>query len=188
MWTFKELKELLLLICISQIPFCPNVESEATTDSTSSWQWQYNLCQPRPIFQIGENDISLPSASCLEVGWAIYLCIQKACYLWWLTIPKLLFNISCLDANMVTNDSINTCLSLRFTEMFNIWKMTGQCPFSTSYHQCDCYHSHCHPWWSSSANNSFSENIDREKRYSEWHSELLIWDWIRYCHFSWVSM
>lgn len=146
MWTFKELKELLLLICISQIPFCPNVESEATTDSTSFWQWQYNLCQPRPIFQIGENDISLPSASCLKVWWA--------CYLWWRTISKLLFSISwckhghkwlhCPPVLMPWHPRPRSQLawawdSRRWSDghgdtALDIWRMTGQASGHSQHH------------------------------------------------------
>ena len=48
-WTFMELKELLLLICISQILFCPNLESEATTDSTRD-SGSGNTIRARPVF------------------------------------------------------------------------------------------------------------------------------------------
>ena len=48
-WTFMELKELLLLICISLILFCPNLESEATTDSTRD-SGSGNTIRARPVF------------------------------------------------------------------------------------------------------------------------------------------
>ena len=123
----------------------------------------------------------------------MYLCIQNwACYLWWLTISKLLYSISRCKrrwSQMTLLSLVWAWDSRRWSEGHGVMEthLEDDLPGATLniISSCHCYHSHCHPWWSSSANNSFSENIDRENRYSEWHSELLIWEWIRYCYFSW---
>ena len=155
------------------------------------WRVRQRLTQPasgsgNTIFQIGENDISLPSASCLEVGWAKYVPMHSELSLLPMMTDNLKVVVQHLNLLMQTWSQQMTSLSLvrawdsrRWSDGHgDIGHLEDDWPVATLniISSCHCYHSHCHPWWSSSANNSFSENIDRENRYSEWHSELLIWE------------
>ena len=177
MWAFMELKELLLLICISQF------------FSAQIWRVRQLLTQPAS----GSGITFTIRASLLNLNWwnltfglewrfgeapsnetwsllSLENEVLKALVLW-------------MDALIMSiNDSC-----LRFTEMVRcqmvimrtvgIWRMTGcllyiilsLLPLSLSSF-----------WWSSSANKSLSENIDRENWISGWHRKLLKTECMRY--------
>ena len=150
MWTFMELKELLLLICISQ------------SFSAQIWRVGQHLTQPASgsgiTFTIRASIlnwwtcISLPSD--LNGGLVRGLLMKPLIDGAWLTVSKFSSFMSKKNGFML---EIQRDGKMADGHHGDSWHLEDDLPaHSTSCHHC--YHSHCHPrdalWWSSSANKS----------------------------------
>ena len=155
MWTFMELKELLLLICISQ------------SFSAQIWRVGQHLTQPASgsgitftIRASHSQHSKLVNMYFLTFGseWRFGEGSSNETFDWWSLTDG--FKVLFYHEQKLVDSCLRFIEMVRWqmvtTETVGIWRMT--CLPTLHHVTVITYHSHCHPrdalWWSSSANKS----------------------------------